>query len=71
MAIWRFLKTLPKLGAGADVVSGGELFKALAAGIPAVQDVFSGVGKTRQKCAPPWKPAFISSMSKANPNWRR
>jgi diaminopimelate decarboxylase len=41
------LKTLARLGAGADVVSGGELAKALAAGIPAERIVFSGVGKTR------------------------
>ncbi len=41
------LKTLARLGAGADVVSGGELAKALAAGIPAAKIVFSGVGKTR------------------------
>jgi len=40
------LKTLALLGAGADVVSGGELAKALAAGIPAERIVFSGVGKT-------------------------
>jgi diaminopimelate decarboxylase len=40
------LKTLAKLGAGADVVSGGELKRALAAGIPADRIVFSGVGKT-------------------------
>ncbi len=40
------LKTLAKLGAGADVVSGGELRKALAAGIAAHKIVFSGVGKT-------------------------
>ncbi|HEY5338346.1 MAG TPA: diaminopimelate decarboxylase [Rhizomicrobium sp.] len=39
------LKTLARLGAGADVVSGGELKKALAAGIPASRIVFSGVGK--------------------------
>jgi diaminopimelate decarboxylase len=39
------LKTLARLGAGADVVSGGELKKALAAGIPASKIVFSGVGK--------------------------
>ena len=32
------LRTLAKLGAGADVVSGGELKRALAAGIPAEQD---------------------------------
>ncbi|HWE05588.1 MAG TPA: diaminopimelate decarboxylase [Rhizomicrobium sp.] len=41
------LKTLARLGAGADVVSGGELKKALAAGIPPERIVFSGVGKTR------------------------
>ncbi len=41
------LKLLGTLGAGADVVSGGELAKALAAGIPAGKIVFSGVGKTR------------------------
>jgi len=43
------LKTLARLGAGADVVSGGELVKALAAGIPASRIVFSGVGKTRDE----------------------
>lgn len=41
------LKILANLGAGADVVSGGELKKALAAGIPPERVVFSGVGKTR------------------------
>ncbi|MBS0470268.1 MAG: diaminopimelate decarboxylase [Proteobacteria bacterium] len=41
------LKTLAKLGAGADVVSGGELRKALKAGIPGGRIVFSGVGKTK------------------------
>lgn len=40
------LATLAKLGAGADVVSGGELQRALIAGIPAHKIVFSGVGKT-------------------------
>ena len=43
------LKTLARLGAGADVVSGGELAKALAAGIPGNKIVFSGVGKTRDE----------------------
>jgi diaminopimelate decarboxylase len=41
------LKTLARLGAGADVVSGGELKKALRAGVPAGRIVFSGVGKTK------------------------
>ncbi len=40
------IKTLARLGAGADVVSGGELARALEAGIPASRIVFSGVGKT-------------------------
>lgn len=40
------LRTLARLGAGADVVSGGELGKALAAGVGASNIVFSGVGKT-------------------------
>jgi diaminopimelate decarboxylase len=43
------LKTLGQLGAGADVVSGGELKKALAAGIPPERIVFSGVGKTARE----------------------
>jgi diaminopimelate decarboxylase len=41
------LKTLARLGAGADVVSGGELKKALRAAVPAERIVFSGVGKTK------------------------
>jgi diaminopimelate decarboxylase len=45
------LKTLARLGSGADVVSGGELKKALAAGIPADRIVFSGVGKTKAEMA--------------------
>ena len=40
------LRTLVKLRAGADVVSGGEVKRALAAGIPPQRIVFSGVGKT-------------------------
>jgi diaminopimelate decarboxylase len=40
------VRTLGQLGAGADVVSGGELQIALKAGIPASKIVFSGVGKT-------------------------
>ena len=40
------LRTLAKLGAGADVVSGGELKRALAAGVPPDKILFSGIGKT-------------------------
>src|ERR1043166_7514930 len=40
------IATLARLGAGADVVSGGELKRALAAGVPADKIMFSGIGKT-------------------------
>ena len=43
--------TLARLGAGADVVSGGELARALAAGVPASKVVFSGVGKSAGEMA--------------------
>ncbi len=43
------LKTLAMLGAGADVVSEGELRRALAAGVPAGKILFSGVGKTARE----------------------
>jgi diaminopimelate decarboxylase len=45
------LKTLGALGAGADVVSEGEIRRALAAGIPPERIVFSGVGKTEAEIA--------------------
>ena len=40
------LRILADKGLGADIVSGGELFRALRAGIPANRIVYSGVGKT-------------------------
>jgi diaminopimelate decarboxylase len=43
------LATLARAGAGADIVSGGELFRALRAGIPSKKIIFSGVGKTRDE----------------------
>jgi diaminopimelate decarboxylase len=43
------LRTLARLGAGADVVSGGELKRALAAGIPPNKILFSGIGKTESE----------------------
>ena len=43
------IRTLARLGAGADIVSGGELKRAIAGGIPASKIVFSGVGKTREE----------------------
>ena len=43
------LKVLGDLGAGMDVVSGGEYLRAKAAGVPGERIVFSGVGKTRDE----------------------
>ncbi|HUO22289.1 MAG TPA: diaminopimelate decarboxylase [Caulobacteraceae bacterium] len=45
------LRTLAKLGAGADTVSEGEIRRALAAGVPPERIVFSGVGKTARELA--------------------
>ncbi len=43
------LKLLARAGAGADIVSGGELHRSLRAGVPAGLIVFAGVGKTRDE----------------------
>ena len=43
------LKLLRQQGCGADIVSGGELFRSALAGIPARKTVFSGVGKTEEE----------------------
>jgi diaminopimelate decarboxylase len=45
------IATLAKVGAGMDVVSGGELRRALAAGVPPERIVFAGVGKTADEMA--------------------
>ncbi len=45
------IATFARRGAGADVVSEGELLRALAAGVPAGKVVFAGVGKTRSEIA--------------------
>ena len=45
------LRTLARLGAGMDVVSEGELRRALAAGVPPGKIIFAGVGKTREEIA--------------------
>ncbi len=45
------LRLLAQEGAGADIVSGGELYRAMRAGIPADRIVFSGVGKTTDEMA--------------------
>ena len=45
------IATLARLGAGMDVVSEGELRRALAAGAPAERIIFAGVGKTQDEMA--------------------
>src|SRR5947208_6309534 len=45
------IKTLARFGAGADVVSEGELKRACAAGIPRDKIMFSGIGKTARELA--------------------
>jgi diaminopimelate decarboxylase len=45
------IATLAQLGAGADVVSEGELLRARAAGVPPEKIMFSGVGKTARELA--------------------
>jgi diaminopimelate decarboxylase len=45
------IKTLAQLGAGMDVVSEGELRRALAAGVPADKIIFAGVGKAKAEMA--------------------
>jgi diaminopimelate decarboxylase len=43
------LRLLAREGSGADIVSGGELFRALQAGIPPQKIVFAGVGKSKEE----------------------
>ena len=45
------IKTLAHLGAGMDVVSEGEIRRALAAGVAPEKIIFAGVGKTREEMA--------------------
>ena len=61
------LKTLARLGAGMDIVSGGELRRALAAGVPGERIVFSGVAKTRAEMALPSTAGSSASTSNRSP----
>src|SRR3970040_1864141 len=45
------LRTFAREGSGFDIVSGGELYRALAAGADPRKIVFSGIGKTREEMA--------------------
>src|SRR5690554_4949543 len=58
-------------GAGADVVSGGELERALRAGIPAEKIIFSGVGKTADELARGLKAGILCFNVESEPELDR
>ena len=59
--------TLARLGAGADVVSAGELKRALAAGVPPGRIVFSGIGKTGDEMAAALKAGVLQINVESEP----
>ncbi len=61
------VRTLARMGAGADVVSGGELKRALAAGVPASKIVFSGVGKTERELSAALKAGILQINVESEP----
>jgi diaminopimelate decarboxylase len=61
------IATLARAGAGADIVSGGELLRALAAGVPANKIVFSGLGKTKDEMAAALKAEILSFNVESEP----
>ena len=64
------LNVLARLGAGFDIVSGGELERVLAAGGRADRIVFSGVGKTREDMRRALEQACIASTSNPPMSWK-
>jgi diaminopimelate decarboxylase len=64
------IATLAMLGAGADIVSGGELSRALQAGVPANKIVFSGIGKTREEMAAALKAGIYCFNVESEPELR-
>lgn len=61
------LKILASEGAGADVVSGGELWRALKAGMDPKKIVFSGVGKTSEEMAAALKAGILQFNVESEP----
>lgn len=61
------IATLARLGAGADVVSAGELARARKAGVPASKIVFSGVGKTEDEMAAALKAGVMQINVESEP----
>ncbi len=65
------IHALAKLGAGADVVSGGELFRARRAGMPASRIVFAGVGKTIEEIDYALKQGILALTVESEPELER
>ncbi|MEP9354453.1 diaminopimelate decarboxylase [Xanthobacter sp. KR7-65] len=61
------IATLARLGAGADIVSSGELMRARAADVPGGRIVFSGVGKTRAEMAEALKAGILCFNVESEP----
>jgi len=61
------IATLARQGAGADIVAGGELTRALKAGVTADKIVFSGVGKTRDEMAAALKAGILCFNVESEP----
>ncbi len=64
------IATLAGAGAGADIVSGGEMRRALAAGVPAEKIVFSGVGKTVPEMAAAIETGILQFNVESEPELR-
>ena len=65
------LKTFSRLGAGMDVVSEGELRRALAVGVPGARITFSGVGKTEREMALALEAEVLSFNVESEPELHR
>ncbi len=69
------LSVLAKAGAGADIVSGGELYRALRAGVSPKKIIFSGVGKSRDEMREALKAEIrmfnVESRSERQRTWTR
>jgi diaminopimelate decarboxylase len=64
------IRALAACGAGADITSGGEMERALAAGVPPHKIIFSGVGKTRDEIASALKAGLYQINAESIPEMR-
>src|SRR5512147_315863 len=65
------LKLFADLGGGLDVVSGGELYRGLAAGVPPQRIVYAGVGKTGEEIAYALKSGILMFNVESDQELRR